>query len=316
VADRAVWRRRGLLLDGAPSIPWARSHAALPTVAPRRTDDGAPYDLYLATRDERNRAHVARVALHEDADGALRVGAAQEAPALAPGELGAFDDSGVTVSCVVDRADGDRLMYYSGWSLGVTVPFYFYVGLAVSADGGATFTRVSRGPVLGRNDADPFLTASPSVHVENGTWRMWYISASGWERTADGPRHHYHVRYAESDDGVVWRHDGRVAVELAGPDEHAHGRPCVTRDPDGTYHMYFCARGADYRLAHASSTDGLSWERDDVAATLVGAPGAWETDATAYPFVFDASAGPRMLYNGNGYGATGVGWADLAQDAQ
>jgi hypothetical protein len=289
-------------------LPWACSHAALPAVAPDA--DGTGWDLYLACRDERSRAQVARAGLRSS-DGELRVGALQAEPALGLGELGAFDDSGVTVSCVVDHDDA-RYLYYSGWTLGVTVPFYFYVGLAVSRDGGATFARVSRGPVLERDDVDPFLTASPSVLVENGTWRMWYVSAAGWDMADGAPRHRYHIRYAESGDGVRWRRDGRVAVDFAEPREYAFGRPCVVRE-GGIYHMYFCARGDTYRLAHATSADGLTWERDDAAVALAGAPGDWEAEAAAYPSVFrDDKAGAwHMLYNGNGYGATGVGWASM-----
>lgn len=307
------WRRRGLLLSAPPAFPWARSHAALPTVAP--AVGGAPgvWDLYLACRDEHNRAQVARAQLTSDG-ATLSVGELQARPALSLGELGAFDDSGVTVSCAVDDRDA-RYLFYSGWTLGVSVPFYFYVGLAVSRDGGATFTRVSRGPILERDDVDPFLTASPSVLIENATWRMWYVSAAGW-RVVDGtPQHRYHVRYAESDDGVHWRRDGRVAIDFAGEQEYAFGRPCVVKVGD-RYRMFFCARGDAYRLAYAESSDGLTWERDDDAVALAGDAEAWEADAAAYPYVFfdEPAGGWQMLYNGNGYGATGVGWATLAQD--
>jgi hypothetical protein len=146
---------------------------------------------------------------------------------------------------------------------------------------------------------------------------MWYVSAAGWRMVDGTPQHRYHLRYAESDDGLRWRRDGRVAVDFAGEDEYAFGRPCVVRDDDGTYRMYFCARGDAYRLAHARSADGLTWERDDDAAALDGAPGNWETEAAAYPFVFRDDAGGmwHMLYNGNGYGATGVGWATTTTNA-
>jgi len=310
----APWRRRGLLVPAPAPVPWARSHAALPTVAPRAGGAPGTWDLYLACRDERNRAQVARATLTASDDGTLSVGAFDAEPALGLGELGAFDDSGVTVSCAVDHGD-ERFLFYSGWTLGVTVPFYFYAGLAVSRDGGATFTRASRAPVLERSDADPFLTASPAVLIENGTWRMWYVSAAGWRVVDGAPQHRYHVRYAESEDGVRWRRDGRVALDFASDGEYAFGRPCVVKDADA-YRMYFCARGDTYRLAYATSPDGLAWERDDRAVALSGEPEAWEADAAAYPWVLDDGAGTRhMLYNGNGYGASGVGWATLTTEA-
>lgn len=296
------WRRRGLLLPAPPEAPWAHTHAALPAVT--ATGDG--WDLYVASRDERGRALVGRVPLSR-ANGELAVGPPQAEPALGLGELGGFDDAGVTLSCIV--RDGDRLLlYYSGWSLGVSVPFYFYVGVASSEDGGRTFQRISRGPILERNDVDPLLTASPSVLVEGGTWRMWYVSATDWRVVDGAPRHRYHVRYAESLDGIHWRRDGHVCIDYHGSDEYAIGRPCVIKE-GGRYRMWFCARGDAYRLGYAESTDGLQWERDDDAIQLVGEKGEWEREMAAYPHVFDAGGALHLLYNGNGYGRTGVGWA-------
>ncbi len=35
-------------------------------------------------------------------------------------------------------------LYYTGWMVGVTIPFYFYVGFADSKDGEKSFERISR----------------------------------------------------------------------------------------------------------------------------------------------------------------------------
>jgi hypothetical protein len=229
-------------------------------------------------------------------------------PLLPLGELGAFDDRGTTHSCVVE-AGGRLHLYYTGWSLGRTVPFYFFTGLATSDDDGASFARVSRAPVLERDAVDPFLTASPAVLVDDGRWRMWYVSGTEWIETGDGPRHRYHIRHAESDDGVGWRRDGRVAIDFAGEDEYALSRPCVIRDADGRYRMWFSHRGDVYRLGYAESDDGLEWERRDADAGLDVSPSGWDSEGVAYPWVFDAGEQRFMLYNGNGYGATGIGYA-------
>lgn len=269
---------------------------------------GCERDLYVASRDDRNRALVARLPLVHDGN-ELVVGSPQAEPALAIGDLGAFDDSGVTLSCAVQ--DGERrLLYYSGWSLGVSVPFYFYVGLAASEDGGRTFRRVSRGPILDRNDVDPFLTASPSVLVDGATWRMWYVSATEWRVAGGEVGHRYHIRYAESIDGVRWDRNGHVCIDYKDDDEYAIGRPCVLKH-DGRYRMWFCARGDVYRLGYAESDDGLSWERDDSAAMLIGEPEEWEGGSVAYPHVFDDGGTLQMLYNGADYGRAGVGLATL-----
>jgi hypothetical protein len=275
------------------------THAALPAVDPGSSR------VFFSGRDAAGRAHIGWFEL--DPGDPSRVTRVSREAVLDPGPPGAFDESGVTVSCLV-RQGGRLYLYYTGWSLGVTVPFYLFAGLAVSEDGGESFARVSPAPVLDRCAADPYLTASPWVLVEDGLWRMWYVSGSRWERNAGPPRHFYNVRYAESRDGVRWERDGRVAIDYASPDEHAFSRPCVVRDPD-RYRMWYAYRGAAYRLGYAESPDGLVWERRDAEAGVLPSPGAFDSEMVAYPCVF-RRGGPRlMLYNGNGYGETGIGLA-------
>lgn len=293
-----TWENRGVLFPPPTDLPWVASHAALPVAIAR----GDHHRVLYSGRDAQGRARVGWF----DADlAAGRVLAVGRTPALDLGELGAFDDSGVTTSCVVDH--GGRLhLYYSGWSLGVTVPFYFFGGLAVSDDGGETFARVSRAPVLERDAVDPFLTASPFVLIEDGRWRMWYVSCSGW-RLADGkPRHYYHIRYAESPDGIAWSRHGQVCIDFKDDAEYALARPYVARE-DGRYKMWFSARGEAYRPGYAESADGLSWTRLDEAMTLPAA--GWDAEMQAYPYLATAGGERWMLYNGNGYGRTGIGLA-------
>jgi predicted GH43/DUF377 family glycosyl hydrolase len=278
----------------APPLPvaWSASHAALPTV------DRADSSLYFATRDADGRSSIARADLDLSRE-LPEVTAVDGDPVLTPGPLGAFDDAGVTPSCIVRRGD-DTLLYYTGWSLGVSVPFYLAIGLAISRDGGA-FERVSAAPILGRRDSDPYLTASPHIVLEGDRWRAWYVSGVRWTEQ----RHYYNLRHAESADGVRWS-EGRVCVDFADEREHAFSRPCVVRG-DGGYEMWFAVRGDAYRLGYARSDDGLSWERDDVATALDGQ--GWDAEMAAYPHVVDHDGRRLLLYNGNGYGATGIGSA-------
>jgi hypothetical protein len=302
---RYAWHRRGLLIPAPTGQAWARSHAALPFA---EVIDGGQIGVYYSPRDERGCAHVA-VARVEAAgpDGELVLSVHQHEPILSPGPLGAFDDRGVTVSCVVHTKEG-TFLYYTGWALGVSVPFYFYVGLAIRPAGGHAFERVSPAPILERNAVDPYLTASPWVLREDGTWRMWYVSCAGWRMVDGEPQHRYHIRYAESDDGIVWRRDGRVSIDFDDEIEYAISRPCVVRDHD-CYRMWFSARGDRYRLGYAESLDGLTWARNDRQAGLEPSRDGWDAEMLAYPAILDYRGLRYLLYNGNGYGRTGIGYA-------
>lgn len=296
------WRKRGLLWEPPGQLPWAASHAALPTID---RIEGDRHWVYFSPRDPEGRSHVARVEVTLD-DGSVRLGDFDPQPVVSPGPLGSFDDRGTTISCVV--ADGERrLAYYGGWSLGVTVPFYFFGGLATSDDEGRTFARHSDAPILDRNPVDPYLVGSPFVLAEGGRWRMWYVSGAGWEG-GDPPRHRYHLKYAESADGIDWDRRGVIAIDFRDDSEYAISRPCVVRDA-GRYRMWFSARGSSYRLGYAESDDGVAWERDDSRGGLEPSEGGWDAEMIAYPFVHSHEGWDYLFYNGNGYGRSGIGYA-------
>jgi hypothetical protein len=262
------------------------------------------WHLYLSSRDAHGRARIGRCQL--TLDPAPSISAFEPSPVLDLGALGTFDDSGVTMSCLVTQG-GRKYLYYTGWSRGVTVPFYLFIGLAISTDGGRTYERASEAPLLDRGPGDPYLTASPFVLHERGRWRMWYISGTAWESRGDRPRHYYHVKYTESSDGIRWERPARVAIDYAGPDEHAFGRPCITRNTDG-YWMWYSFRGDRYRIGCAHSHDGYEWtRRDDLGLGPSGE--GWDSEEVSYPWLFDHAGRQYMLYNGNGYGLTGVGLA-------
>lgn len=292
------WSTRGLIVEPL-GHGWSTTHAALPV--PTVLADGSLRILY-ATRDELGRSRIARANVDLDA---MKVDVDDE-PVLDLGRLGAFDDSGVTPSCVVER-EGRTFLYYTGWSLGQTVPFYLFAGCAV-ADGDGRFERVSSAPLLERDAVDPLLTASPWVLVEDDRWRMWYVSATEWETTPARPRHRYHIRYAESDDGLSWSRDGRVSLDFRDATEYAFGRPCVVRD-DGLYRMWYCVRGDTYRIGYAESDDGLEWRRMDDASGIDLSASGWDSEMQAYPAFVEADRRSLLFYNGNGYGRDGVGWA-------
>ena len=302
------WRSRGLLFPrhlACSPPPWLGGYAALPHAV---TIDDRTARVFFSGRDRARRSHVGSVDCDLDRLTVLESTLVED-PLLAPGEPGTFDDAGCSMSCIVVTARGWHL-FYTGWSLGFSTPFSFAIGLAVSDDSGRTFRRVSVGPTMGRDRVDPYLCASPSVLVEAGIWRMWYVSGTGWDRVGDAWRPRYLIKYAESVDGEQWRRFDRVAVGFLTPSEYALGRPHVVRMGNG-YRMWFCARGDVYRIAVADSSDGLDWKRRDDDQATAPASGDWDAEMQAYPMVLHDHPRRRwvMFYNGNGYGATGFGAA-------
>src|SRR5206468_2418892 len=118
--------------------------------------------VYFASRTPEQRSHIGWVDVELSDRPVVRARAAL--PVLSPGPIGHFDEHGVFPASVVQHDDGRLWMYYVGWTQGVTPPlFYASIGLAVSEDGGNSFTRVSPAPVMSRSAFDPCLVTSPYV---------------------------------------------------------------------------------------------------------------------------------------------------------
>ena len=300
------WIKKGLLFEPKGDLAWMRTHASIPCVEHLREN---LYRVYCYGRDELNRSQVGFFELNMDMPQHILY--LTEKPVLGLGELGTFDDSGVMPACVINFKD-KRFLYYTGWTRGVTVPFYFYIGLAISTDNGKTFVRFSEAPVLGRSKIDPFLTASPSVLIENGIWRMWYVSGARWGYENNQPKHYYHIRYAESKDGFQWVPTGHVCIDFKNSNEYAIARPFVIYE-NKIYKMWYSFRGVSYRIGYAESWDGLHWSRLDEKAGIDASAEGWDSQMVAYPVVFQHKNKKFMLYNGNGYGKTGIGLAILEE---
>lgn len=264
---------------------------------------GDLYRIYFSGRDRLNRSLIGYVEVNiNEPEKILYI---TEKPVLGLGALGCFDDNGVTPSWVVNH-DDKKYLYYIGWNKGSTVRMALIAGLAVSQDGGKSFTRVSRGPLLERTDAEPYsILTAPCVLIENGIWRMWYVSGVEWV-DRDTPR--YNIKYAESKDGIKWDRRGVVCIDFRWPEENALARPCVLKESD-LYQMWYSYKGEDYRIGYAESKDGITWERKDEEAGIDISDSGWDSEMIEYAFVFKHKGRRYMLYNGNDYGKEGIGYA-------
>ena len=218
------WIKKGLIIKPEGNLDWMITHAAVP-VANRIGED--LYRVYFAGRDKLNRSLIGYAEIDiRQPENILTI---SEKPALELGELGCFDDNGVTPSWLVDY-QGKKYLYYIGWNKRSTVRMGLMPGLAVSQDGGKTFRRYSRAPILERTDAEPFsILTAPCVLVENGRWRLWYVSGVEWV-DKDTPR--YNIKYAESRDGLNWDRKGVVCIDFKSKEENALARPCVIKEND------------------------------------------------------------------------------------
>lgn len=297
------WRKLGAIFSPSGEREWLQSHAAVPIA---QYISGNLFRIYFSSRDRDGRSYTGFVVV--DITRPEKLIEISSEPVLRPGELGEFDDSGAMATWLAEHNDS-KYLYYIGWNLGVTVPFRNSLGVAIECDN-LGFQRYSAGPIVDRTTNEPHFVASCCVFPGEDKWRMWYLSCTGWAIQNGSATHRYHIKYAESADGISWIRDGTVAIDYADETEYAISRPSVIRDKD-CWRMWYSFRGDAYRIGYAESTDGRTWIRRDNEVGIDVSHSGWDSEMIEYPFVFDHSGHRYMLYNGNGYGKTGLGLAVL-----
>ena len=299
------WRKLGLIYQPSGERKWAKSHASVP-IADHQFGD--IYRIIFTSRDTSNRSHIGWFEIN--ISDPMKILDESKDPLLAPGKLGAFDMDGVMASALVKLGDEKRL-YYIGWNRAMGIPFRNSIGLAVQTGDKYHFQRYADGPILDRGPTDPYFMASHDIIVEADSWHIWYLSGLDW-LPGDPPQSTYNIRYAVSENGIEWQRSGTIAIDFEHKNEIAIARPCVQHDLD-KWRMWYCYRGRDfaYRIGYAESDDAVRWRRRDVEAGISASQGGWDSEMICYPYIFDHKGERYMLYNGNGYGASGIGLAVL-----
>ena len=300
------WLKKGKIFTAKKNHNWMMSHAALP-FADKISNES--YRIYFSSRDIKNRASIGFLEIN--IKNPKKIICLSNKPVLSPGSIGNFDDSGVLNSCIVSKKN-KKFLYYTGWNLTNNVPFRWSIGLAVSIDGGKTFKKYSEGPILDRNYIDPYFIASPTVIIDKGLWKMWYISGNKWKLNDNGKWNApYQIKYAESEDGINWNRKGIVCIKLR-KDENGIGRSTIIKVKD-EYRMWYPYSTDRYRIGYAESIDGIKWNRKDKLVGINISDKGWDSESIEYPSIFVHNKIKYMLYNGNGFGKTGFGYATSAQ---
>jgi predicted GH43/DUF377 family glycosyl hydrolase len=305
-AEPLKWIKKGLVYDpgGDPSW-WAQAWALQPTPLVR-ADGSIRVFAGFRTREGVSRVGFVDVSAADPAH-ILRV---SKEPVLDIGIPGAFDENGVVPCSIVER-DGKLFLFYAGYQIGQKVKFYVFGGLAMSADGGESFTRMSRVPVCDRTDEELFFRVIHTMMLDEGRWRAWYGAGDSFD-VEDGrqfPR--YNIRHAYSPDGFRLSDEHKVCVDMSGG-EYRVSRPYVIKH-DGIYKMFYGAgtKEEGYRLAYAESADGIEWTRKDEEVGIEVSSSGWDSRMQAYPAVVSFRDRVYLFYNGNDYGRDGFGYAIL-----
>jgi hypothetical protein len=237
-------------------------------------------------------------------------------PILKLGEKGSFDWAGIMPTEIITIGD-KKYLYYIGWSLRMDVPYHNNLGLAISVDNGETWEKVSKGPVLSTSYKEPGYIGTVSILIENGLWRMWYLSCLNWIESENGMEPTYDIKYATSTNGIDWEPTGIICIPLDG-DEGGISSARVLKI-NNEYQMWYSIRNKldyrdniknSYRIKKSTSNDGISWVKNNSIDLDITEENEWENIMVCYPFIVRNNNNKLlMFYNGNGFGKTGIGYA-------
>ena len=306
------WEKKGLIFNSDGKKEWSISHAQVPKADPV---DNERLRIYYGTRDSENRTRTSYIEVSLKDPGKILY--IHNDHLLELGRMGTFDDCGVMPSSIVNY-NNVKYLYYTGWNTDIKVPYKLAIGLARSFDGGVSFEKVSEGPVIDRSINEPISVCQPFVIIDKGIWKMWYSSFTKWGEMNGRLEPFYNIKYAESEDGVNWELMNLTCIDYD-EESDALGNPFVWVD-NGLYRMLYSYRkninyrsnkNFSYRIGYAESNDGLKWAKVKDRMGLNISDEGWDSEMTAYPNLYDYDGRKYLLYNGNGFGKTGFGYAVL-----
>ena len=240
-------------------------------------------------------------------------------PILQLGSKGSFDEFGVMAGVVLPVED-EYYLYYCGWTRMVSVPYNWAIGLAKSSDGGVTFTRFGKGPIIGATNNEPFLHAGSSSIIKiNDVFHLWYTSGIKWVETETKSKSEsvYQIMHATSNDGINWNREGIPIIEAVLEDE-AQASPSII-SINSRWHMVFSYRysvnfrnkARGYRVGYAWSDDLKIWHRNDSIINFDISESGWDSEMICYPHICKIDDKIYLFYCGNDFGREGFGIAEL-----
>ncbi|AEI14065.1 hypothetical protein Flexsi_0377 [Flexistipes sinusarabici DSM 4947] len=230
-----MWRKLGRIYTVSKHSDWEWSHTHKPT--PFLVDENT-LRIYFGVRDKSNRTRTTFIDVNPE--NPLEIIYEHHKPVLDLGPLGAFDDLGANVSCVLKNEKSEVIMYYYGWNTSTSVPARNSIGIAKSLDGGLTFEKMFVGPIMDRTKYEPYFTTAPFVLFKDGVYQMWYTSGTEWKLINDKPEICYHIKYATSKDGIEWKRENQSCI-IPQNEYEITARGSVIKE-DEIYKMWYSKR--------------------------------------------------------------------------
>jgi predicted GH43/DUF377 family glycosyl hydrolase len=230
---------------------------------------------------------------------------------LTPSDQG-FDSTGVLPTSYVEF-NNKKHLYFSGWSYENGV-YRNAIGHASSEDG-IYWTKTNKS-VLSDNTLSH---GHPFCYKDEDIFFMFYGVCIDSKIIANKKEYIYNAKYAISKNGEDWDICGLMNDLTPKNKEAAHTRPSIVR-VQSDYLMWVSVRDYEgykdkpphtYKLHCYKSKDLIKWQYTPEYNFLPDESSCWDNNMVEYSSVIYDNGRIHMLYNGNGFGQTGIGYATL-----
>lgn len=303
------WIKKGFIYKPDERIPWAHSHAYLPTPIVL----GNIIRIYMAFWDKDKVGRIGYIDV--DIDDPKRILDISPVPCLDIGSPGRFDDHGVSPTGITIEDDGIFYLLYMGWHLSQTVPYQLFTGIARSYDG-EIFSAYNQAPYFDRTRDAPFARSGASF-INDPFWTSWAILVEGikWIWFPKYNRYWMDTRLVFEQ----MRHKNRCDIIIPKePDEFGFGRPWILQDKR-TYHLFFNTRKITnpttytqhYAYSEGNLDNGSMMFNRLISPLLeLGKEGEFDSKSISHASVIKAKDKWLMFYCGNDFGGEGIGYAE------
>lgn len=303
-----IWVRKGRICGRDTwNLEWHKLNTQLPI--PYLLDDNR-LRLYITLCDSENRGRLGFVDVNPSNPSEI-IDYSRE-PLLDIGKKGCFDENGVVSTAILEE-NGKIYIYYCGFQKHVNYPYSSLAGVAVSEDGGYSFSRIKETPMLERKDGEMFIRTGVGIYKFNDVYRIYYASGNEWISVQNKLVPKYSFRYIDSDSPICFEGNGKNLFPLEN-DEFGMTTPQIWENSKG-YEMIYSLRtvSGGYCMGYAFSENGIDFTRNDKIMSFSRPTEAFDSKMVCYGKCYRYGERTYLFYSGNHYGMDGIGWAELKE---
>ena len=296
------FKKIGLIIK-PKDIPWVNTHLWVPTAYKLNENRIV---VFFAGRNHENESDTGYFVYDISIKKVIKI---SKKPVLTRGDLGSFDDSAAIPSHVI-KVGKKYLMYYVGWTQGKKVPFFSSIGLATSNNIYGPYKKISKAPIIGKTNEDPFFVATCFVEKKKNFFEMYYTSNLGWKKKKKNLFPLYLIKKCISSNGINWQSIKKSKIiNFINKDEVAITRPWII-EHKGEKIMFFSCKKKYYKILTAViNKENDNWVRKLKISFSNKLNDSFDSRSQEYSSIIEMKKKYYMFYNGNNYGKDGIGLA-------